>query len=701
MPSKRKQSLHKQAIIETDAFREAQKKGAEQKEAMKATESITLPSVPDASNPRNSSVHKSQPRKVVVPNALLQVVNPNVRKLPDAACEKGVVIIDGNSFQKSLARKKKAHRVPLRDTATKAEKKLAPVDATQVPESHFTSTSEQTVDDGTFEALHSIIKLPSGDLDLHELVSPQSLTSSELRLQSLDRFSGDFAFAEPQYTPLSKLDWKMPGLFNMPPSAGPIVKPIPILSSTTDSTSTFAFEAPRIAPEPASLAPVVSDVPPGPEERTRFDLAMAFWTSVSHTKTLGGEESVFTGAGTEIFENDAEDGNEASIDSAVVRSVDVEELQTNYPNVYATALDRSTDALTLKLVAFGQATGITASNADSQRSCTAAVAILDGLHISIQDIDLVAELEITCKDAIGDGEEETETAEDETVGTPLSEHGQVSSVSTSEPLYYGEARDEQDSDFEFAASPVKDQVLLLEGSDDTTAVCPEDPDSNKEADSSQQAGPVVHVRDVADTSPLVASVKANDHPPPLRTSQQWLTLTAPPTTTPQSGIKRSAVTPGRQEWLTLTPSFVELPLEMTDHSSYVGQSPSLGRDTADKVTKPETPEIISFESASSNESSAEGASTADGEPTAPGASPDWTAELVCAMLGTESLFDFMSILGVSEDGSTSKSALVTAFLILVRAERRKLDLPAPPPSCTATSVLTSKILPYTTVLGTT
>lgn len=107
------------------------------------------------------------------------------------------------------------------------------------------------------------------------------------------------------------------------------------------------------------------------------------------------------------------------------------------------------------------------------------------------------------------------------------------------------------------------------------------------------------------------------------------------------------------------------------------------------------------ESSSNGGSSPNDASTTDDEPTGPEASPEWTAEFVRTMPGTESLFTFLTILGIDEDGSTTKIALVTAFLTLVAAEREKPDLPTLPSSCTTESVLASKVLPHTTVLGTT
>lgn len=179
------------------------------------------------------------------------------------------------------------------------------------------------------------------------------------------------------------------------------------------------------------------------------------------------------------------------------------------------------------------------------------------------------------------------------------------------------------------------------------------------------------------------------------------TSTARSTPAPHQYGKVTAVARGSQEPLALTPSFVELPSEMTNYSSNVGQSPTVGRDAVDRALEPDTQDDLSFRSANDSGSSADDASITDAEPVMLEGSPDWTAELVRTTLGTESLFDFLSILDVAKEGATSKSSLVTAFLTLVAVEREKLDLPALPLSCTPASVLASKILPHTTVLGTT
>ncbi|KAF2827822.1 hypothetical protein CC86DRAFT_380825 [Ophiobolus disseminans] len=80
-------------------------------------------------------------------------------------------------------------------------------------------------------------------------------------------------------------------------------------------------------------------------------------------------------------------------------------------------------------------------------------------------------------------------------------------------------------------------------------------------------------------------------------------------------------------------------------------------------------------------------------------SSDWASELMRTTLGTKSLFTFLEHLEPSDDGRTSKSAIVTTFLQLVSIERKELGERALPSSYTTSSVLASKIVPHTTFLG--
>lgn len=80
---------------------------------------------------------------------------------------------------------------------------------------------------------------------------------------------------------------------------------------------------------------------------------------------------------------------------------------------------------------------------------------------------------------------------------------------------------------------------------------------------------------------------------------------------------------------------------------------------------------------------------------------DWARALTHTMLGTESLFTYFTILEVKTNGNATKIALATAFLQLVDFERQKLEETLLPHSCSASSILGSKVLPHTIMLGTT
>ncbi|KAF1844255.1 uncharacterized protein K460DRAFT_419192 [Cucurbitaria berberidis CBS 394.84] len=83
------------------------------------------------------------------------------------------------------------------------------------------------------------------------------------------------------------------------------------------------------------------------------------------------------------------------------------------------------------------------------------------------------------------------------------------------------------------------------------------------------------------------------------------------------------------------------------------------------------------------------------------AATDWVCELAHTMLGTESLFTFLGELHVESNGNATKTAVATAFLQLVDYERHKLGGALLPRSCPTATILGSRILPHTTVLGST
>ncbi|KAF1835868.1 hypothetical protein BDW02DRAFT_617789 [Decorospora gaudefroyi] len=80
---------------------------------------------------------------------------------------------------------------------------------------------------------------------------------------------------------------------------------------------------------------------------------------------------------------------------------------------------------------------------------------------------------------------------------------------------------------------------------------------------------------------------------------------------------------------------------------------------------------------------------------------DWICELARVLLGTESMFTFLSVLEVQGNGNIAKDAVVSAFLRLVDLEREKRSDTLLPASCTLANVLGSLILPHTVFLGTT
>ncbi|KAH7401207.1 hypothetical protein BKA66DRAFT_436368 [Pyrenochaeta sp. MPI-SDFR-AT-0127] len=82
-------------------------------------------------------------------------------------------------------------------------------------------------------------------------------------------------------------------------------------------------------------------------------------------------------------------------------------------------------------------------------------------------------------------------------------------------------------------------------------------------------------------------------------------------------------------------------------------------------------------------------------------SADWAAELARTMLGTESLFTYLSILEVEQNGNATKAAVISAFLKVINFERQKLGEALLPQTCAASSMLGSRILPHTMLVGTT
>lgn len=158
-------------------------------------------------------------------------MNPNIRKLPGVTSDKSI-ITESHNLQKSLARKKKARHVPLRSAAAKTGVKPTPVDMAENVTTPFTPVDTPSQHLPTFATVHEVSDDSSEGTDLPELVSPQSPTSSESSLQSLDGFSSDFAFTPPQYVPAPTEDWKAPGMFKMPATPASCNELVPTFSAT-------------------------------------------------------------------------------------------------------------------------------------------------------------------------------------------------------------------------------------------------------------------------------------------------------------------------------------------------------------------------------------------------------------------------------------------------------------------------------------
>lgn len=632
------------------------------------------------------------------------------------------IITENRSLQKSLARKKKARHVPLRSAGAKVEAKPTAVDIPENIASPVTLVDEPCQQTSTFATVLEISDDPSEGTDVPELVSPHSPTSSESSLQLLDGFSGDFAFAPPQYNLAPTADWKAPGMFRMPGIPDHRDEPTPTLCSTVGFNPTFSFDARQHL---LQLAAATFESIIGSDEQTRFDLATAVWASASYTESSSTDNSLLTVEEPETFEGATTDEDIWMSESAICSTTPINGfvlLATAYPDIHTVAFGRPRDVITPKLIALGQATALAAYNAEAERSYAQAKADLNGVHLSIEDFDLDSDLGVTFMD-------ETEVSDDDQIASPSSELSLASSVSgedSSDQVWPLQEDDqifltcengccrvvgaiessshvkvpkEQDSDYESISSPTK-RHLLLEGDSGPPEILLRSSDNSGEQSTSQGVGASVQAPLATDDSRFAAPATDDIVSLSPGASQDWLTVTVPATPRPVLDSEELTTGAGSQDPLTLTPYFIDLPSEMCDYSN-IDQCPSLGRSHAGMVTQSPALDQSASRSLPSSSSSADDASTAEHEPATPGVITDWTVELVRVRLGTESLFTFLSLLDVDEEGSTTKVALITAFLTLVAVEREKLDLPSPPSSCTANFVLASKILPHTTVLGTT
>ncbi|KAF3043559.1 hypothetical protein E8E11_007210 [Didymella keratinophila] len=564
----------------------------------------------------------------------------------------------------------------------------------------------------TFATVQEISFGPSDGTDVPEMVSSQSSTSSELSLSSLDGFSGDFAFAAPQYTPAPTADWKAPDMFKKPAASILREEPAPSLFFTAGFNPTFAFEAPRPLPQ---LTAATSEAIPGLDERTRFDLATAVWASASYTEPSSTDNLLMTVEAPQSLEDLQSDEPISISDSTVSSAAQVDGLEflaITYSNIY-------TAALTTALAAYSE---------EAPRNYIRAKANLEGPHMSMEDFDLDSKLDEAF-------EGETEASDDERIDTSSfelslasllsgndssenssnqissqQEHhrvfvtckdGRCCAVDNTEFSYDVEEPNERDSAFESMSSPTGYQIFLLEGINDPPGLYLEGSDASGEQINSQGEGAAVQAPFATDNSRFAAPTTDKVTCDPPSASQDWLTLNIPSTSGSVLCSEKLTASTGDQHSLTLTSSSIELPSKVSNYSSNIDKSPSVGRNLASMANQSPAPDHTSSESMSSSSSSADDASTLEDQSPAPAVFPDWTVELVRIRLGTESLFRSLSLLDANEEGATTKVTLITTFLTLIAAEREKLELPALPSTCTATFVLISKILPHTAVLGTT
>ncbi|KAH6644467.1 hypothetical protein C7974DRAFT_383613 [Boeremia exigua] len=317
-----------------------------------------------------------------------------------------------------------------------------------------------------------------------------------------------------------------------------------------------------------------------------------------------------------------------------------ESVATVYPDVYA-ALGLPTDTLTPRLVAIGVSIATAARDADARMSATVDLAEFD-IYVDEVDVDVHSNTELT---AVDENLEDVET-----------DYNDASEV-------FGD--DGGDFSVHFQVSPNINLAAYIDHPayhSLRSLGCLDAETNHFQVEPTSDRASLAHHVDRCRLQPL-GYLDSDDEP----------------------------AVPAH-----LTPSFVALRSEMTNAtSSPFGRSPC-----PIAASTPGWPATSPVRAARSEDEFAEHSSPAS-EPPQPIVSPDWTAELVRTKLGTESLFTFLSTLYIKANGSTTKPALAATFLTLVDAEREKLDLPPLPVACTAPAVLASKILPHTTVLGTT
>lgn len=636
-------------------------------------------------------------------------MNLTIRKLSGAKSDNGV-ITEGRNVKKALARRKKAHHVPLLVNSTKIDMQRAIVDIVTACTTPFVPLPDGTGDLSSSTTYHMVNEFPTEFLELPEITLPSQ--RMDVSLTSLKGCNQGFAFETltPFLTP--GLDASLPRLLKDAPDVSSLPLSKSSLSSVDGSQSGVFFAA----------------APGAPDHVTKV--------SAPDTTAICGSQP-----GLKLMYR---------------RPTAVTEKNTflsmSHPTIHTIALGRATDLVTAKFIAWARALAFAAYKEEVNHKCSTAVIISEGPILSPEDFhedpsihEQVLEQQ-TVAHSNAKMSPQTPGYPPNTSVSDLSDHSPAGSdygdvyrwnqpskhrifitardghcrvVSAMDSLYDVKVVEEQDSDCESVASP--DNVLHVreDGCEESVPFLSEDYSGDAEGSSEYAESTTYTPSELPGNHPIVFTSEnsrvvcdGEDHTASsleLGDDHKWLVLTSP--ATPKLPVSKKPTETAESSWLALTPSFTALRSEITNSTSNDGESPSLGRESAptehqtpsspptEHQTPPSPPSISSKRFRVTDFPPTPPSPTTP--PAVPHPSPDWTADLVRTTLGTETLFTFLSILDVSENDSTTQSSLTTAFLVLVTSEREKLSLPALPRTCTTPAVLGSKILPHTITLGTT
>lgn len=637
-------------------------------------------------------------------------MNLTFRKLSGAKSDNGV-ITEGRNVKKALARRKKAHHVPLLVNSTKIDMQRAIVDIVTACTTPFVPLPGGTGDLPSSTTYHMVNEFPTEFLELPEITLPsQRMTISSIPLKGRNR---GFAFESPAPTLTPGLDGKPPRLLKNAPDVSSLPLPKSSLSSVEGSQSMLSFATAPGAPGHVTKVPV------------------------QETTAIYGPEPGLT----LVYRRPA----------AVIE--DVIFLAMSNPAIHTVALARTIDLVTAKLVAWARALAFAAYKEEVNHQYATAIIISEGLILSPEDFHENSSIhkQVLGQQTVADSNDaqmspQTPDYPPNTSVSVLSDYSPAGSdygdvyrwdqpskhrifitardghcrvVSAIDSLYDVKVVEEQDSDCESVASP--DNVLHVQedGCEESVPFLSEDYSGDAEGSSEYAESTTYTPSELPGNHPIVftsensrVACDGEDHTASsleLGDDHKWLVLTSPATR--ELPVSKKPTETAESSWLALTPSFTALRSEITNSTSNDGESPSLGRESAptehqtpsspptEHQTPPSPPSISSKRFRVTDFPPTPPSPTTP--PAVPHPSPDWTADLVRTTLGTESLFTFLSILDVSENDSTTQSSLTTAFLALVASEREKLSLPALPRTCTTPAVLGSKILPHTIMLGTT